>query len=200
MKLRTLFSILVICIIGNTQAGDILTTNKSLYDKANSGDVKSMEILSRFYFNQYSFRYNPEHSRYWQCRIEKVRPSKESKLDCPSLLAIGAEKKYDVFFERGQEVKKVVLSSNARDNLKLEVPAERDWLIKWKRSDCDGVCSYELAIDGYYYVGPQKKYLIGRESTISLSGSDDGEILVSSGSIVTLQVASDSVEIVEYAQ
>lgn len=181
-------------------AGDILTANKQLYDKANSGDVKSMDILSRFYIDQYSWRYNPEHSRYWLCRKEQIVPNDKSALDCATLLKIGEQKNYSTFYERGEKIREVSLSSDFMDNLSLEVPPETEWNIKWNWSDCDGICSYEISVDGYYYVGEQKKYLIGRESTLSLSNGETGEIWVQSGSNVTLQIDPKLVRIIEYAQ
>ena len=180
-------------------ANDILTANKELYEKANSGDVKSIDILSRFYINQYSWRYNPEHSKYWRCRKERIVPNDKSTLDCAPLLKDGEQKNYATFFERGEKIRDVKLSSDAMHNLSLEVPPETEWNIRWNSSSCDGICSYEISIDGYYYIGVQKKYLIGRESTLSLSSNDEGEIWVQSGSIVTLQLDPQLVSVSEHA-
>jgi hypothetical protein len=120
-------------------------------------------------------------------------------LDCATLLKDGEQKNYAVFYERGEKIRDVKLSSDVMDNLSLEVPPETEWNIKWNRSTCDGICSYEISIDGYYYIGVQKKYLIGRESTLSLSNNEEGEIWVQSGSIVTLQLGPHLVIVSEHA-
>lgn len=179
-------------------AGDVLELNKKLYEKANNGDVKSMQLLSRYYINQYSLRWNPERSRYWACRIYQLERTASTELDCKSLLKTGEKKGYNVFFERGQKVREVILSENVMENLDLEVPPEREWHIQWQNSECEGICSYEIAIDGYFYIGENKNYLLGRNSSISLNGKS-GEIWVLSGSVITLQLDSKLVKINEYA-
>lgn len=182
-----------------TFAGDILDSNKELYKSANNGDIKAMQILSRYYINQYSPRWNPERSRYWACRIYKLEQTVSTELNCEALLKTGEEKAYNEFIESGQKIKNVTLSANVMDNLELKVPLEKEWHIQWRNSECKGVCSYEIAIDGYFYIGSNKNYLLGRDSTLSLNG-ESGEIWVTSGSIITLQLDSKLVKITEYAK
>ena len=56
----------------------------------------------------------------------------------------------------------------------------------------------DLAVDGYFYIGKNRNYLLGRNSTISLNG-ENGEIWVTAGSIITLQIDSKLVNLTEYA-
>ena len=197
MSFRAPLTFLFIFVTNLCVAGDILTANAELYQKANNGDIKSMSILARFYGNYRSYKYNPEHSKYWQWRIHEIEKTQDPLLACDQLLELEKIKKYNVFIEPGTKIQTIKLSENSMDNLNLVVPPEKEWHIKWFKSDCENYCSYEIAIDGYFYIGFDKNYLMGRNASISLNGKS-GEIWVKSGSTITMQIDSELVEIIEY--
>lgn len=174
-------------------------TPYELYQRANSGDTEAMELLYNFHISQYSPRFNPERAKYWTCRIQQVKPTEKSTIDCKDLLRVGNEKNYNIFYKSGDLIKEVVLSDDIMKNLDLIVPLEREWQIKWKKPTCEKVCSYEIAIDGYFNIGEKRGYIIGRRATISLDSLSEGEIWVSSGSKVTLQIDRKLLKITEYA-
>ena len=173
-------SLLLLILVSVTANAD--DQRAELFERANAGDTAAQEELDFSYSHWSSVYWNKERAIFWRCLAAKggseraLRAFKDDEnwsATCDEVISEGEKLGYNKYFPSGQFISNIEFAS--ADEMPMVVPSERIWKLTWTTTECPRVCTSDIRVNGYLFIGADKATSV--EGQMEFTGTDNESVL-----------------------